>query len=88
MFAEATPAINGLGKEIISVDLETGDQEFVVVDMIGVRNRKFVFVLEAKSAVGEAMRQCSQTLLGCWFYRRRYIVTGINRYRRYHGERR
>lgn len=47
-------------KEIISVDSETGGyQEFVVVDMIGVGNRKFVFVLEAKkSSVGEAMRQC------------------------------
>lgn len=32
MFAEATLAINDLGKEIISVDLETGGyQEFVMV---------------------------------------------------------
>ncbi|RPA90860.1 hypothetical protein L873DRAFT_376842 [Choiromyces venosus 120613-1] len=47
-------------KQITAVDLKTGGyQEFVLVDLIGVGNQKFVFVVEAKkSSLGEAKRQC------------------------------
>lgn len=47
-------------KEIISVDSETGGmEEFVMVDVISVMERNFVFVTESKRAsLGEAMKQC------------------------------
>ncbi|RPA94616.1 hypothetical protein L873DRAFT_1415496 [Choiromyces venosus 120613-1] len=47
-------------KQITAVDLETGGyEEFVMVDLIGVENQKFVFLVEAKrSSLGEAKRQC------------------------------
>ncbi|KAG0634855.1 hypothetical protein HOY80DRAFT_1140366 [Tuber brumale] len=47
-------------KEIVASDAVTGGyQEFVMLDMIGVGNRKFVFVVEAKkSSLGGAKRQC------------------------------
>ncbi|RPA94610.1 hypothetical protein L873DRAFT_1814168 [Choiromyces venosus 120613-1] len=47
-------------KEIIAVDLETrGFQEFVGIDIIGIPDEKFVFVVEAmKSSIGQAKRQC------------------------------
>ena len=46
-------------KEIISTDSETGgEEEFVVVDMISVGQENFIFVVESKSSVGKAMRQC------------------------------
>ncbi|KAG0638155.1 hypothetical protein HOY80DRAFT_1137754 [Tuber brumale] len=47
-------------KESIAVDSKTGGyEEFAMVDMIGVGNRKFVFLVEAKkSSLGEGKRQC------------------------------
>jgi len=47
-------------REIIAKDTKTGGlQEFVGVDFVGVGQRKFVFVVEAKkSSAGKAKRQC------------------------------
>jgi len=47
-------------KEIIAVDGETGGyQEFVVMDIIGIKEEKFVIVVEAKaSCIGLALKQC------------------------------
>ncbi|KAG0635652.1 hypothetical protein HOY80DRAFT_1024944 [Tuber brumale] len=47
-------------KQIIAVDSKTyGYEEFVLVDLIGMKGQKFVFVVEAKtSSLGEANRQC------------------------------
>jgi hypothetical protein len=47
-------------KEIVSTDGETGGtEEFVVVDLISVREERFIFVIEGKrSSIGKAMRQC------------------------------
>ncbi|KAF8471319.1 hypothetical protein BDZ91DRAFT_846885 [Kalaharituber pfeilii] len=46
-------------KEIISVDGEAGGtEEFVVMDIISVRAKKFVLMVEAKrSSMGNAMKQ-------------------------------
>jgi len=46
-------------KEIISVDAQTGgNEEFVVVDEISVREEQVVFIVEAKrTCVGQAMKQ-------------------------------
>ncbi|RPA93365.1 hypothetical protein L873DRAFT_1748747 [Choiromyces venosus 120613-1] len=47
-------------KEITAVDSETGGyQESIMMDLIAVGSRKFVFLVEAKrSSLGEAKRQC------------------------------
>lgn len=47
-------------KEIIAVDSETGGcEEFVLMDIIAIKERDFVFIVEAKrSSIGEAMKQC------------------------------
>ncbi|KAG0642764.1 hypothetical protein HOY80DRAFT_1020509 [Tuber brumale] len=47
-------------KQITALDSKTcGYQEFVLMDLIGVENKKYVFVVEAKkSSLGEAKRQC------------------------------
>lgn len=47
-------------KEIVSRDGVTGgNEEFVVMDLISVKERNYVFVVEAKrSSLGQAMKQC------------------------------
>ncbi|PUU76419.1 hypothetical protein B9Z19DRAFT_1088385 [Tuber borchii] len=47
-------------KQITALDCRAyGYQEFVLVDLIGLENEKYVFVVEAKkSSLGEAKRQC------------------------------
>ena len=47
-------------KSIIAADKTTGgNQEFVMIDIIGMGCRKFVFLIEAKkSSLGEAKKQC------------------------------
>jgi hypothetical protein len=47
-------------KQITALDSKTyGYQEFVLVDLIGLEDEKYVFVVEAKkSSLGEAKRQC------------------------------
>jgi len=51
-------------KEIVSVDGEVGsNEEFVVMDIISVTERNYVFIIEGKrSSVGEAMKQCLLSL--------------------------
>lgn len=47
-------------KQIVSMDCETGgSEEFVMMDVISVTEKNFVFVIEAKrSSLGQAMKQC------------------------------
>jgi hypothetical protein len=47
-------------KEIVSTDGETGaTEEFVVSDLISVKEEKFILVVEAnRSSLGQAMKQC------------------------------
>ena len=51
-------------KQIISIDGETGgDEEFVVMDVIKIKEKRFVFVVESKkSSIGEGMKQCLLTM--------------------------
>lgn len=51
-------------KEIVSVDGEVGgNEEFVVMDIISVTERNYVFIIEGKrSSLGEAMKQCLLSL--------------------------
>ncbi|KAF8434040.1 hypothetical protein BGX38DRAFT_1221080 [Terfezia claveryi] len=47
-------------KEIVAMDSETGAcAEFILMDVITIKERNFVFIVEAKrSSIGEAMKQC------------------------------
>ncbi|KAI5844493.1 hypothetical protein DFP73DRAFT_549515 [Morchella snyderi] len=47
-------------KEIVSKDSETGGyEEFVMMDLISVKERNYVLIIEAKkSSLGDAMKQC------------------------------
>ena len=47
-------------KEIVAVDSETGGyEEFVVMDVIAIKEKKFVLIVESKrSSLGHAMKQC------------------------------
>ncbi|KAL0638819.1 hypothetical protein Q9L58_002048 [Maublancomyces gigas] len=47
-------------KKIVSTDSTTGGmEEFVMMDLISVKERNYVLIIEAKKAsLGDAMKQC------------------------------
>ncbi|KAF8444320.1 hypothetical protein BGX38DRAFT_1143700 [Terfezia claveryi] len=55
-------------KEIISVDGETGGkEEFVVIDVVSLMERKYVLVAEGKTgSIGEALKQCLLSMKDMW----------------------
>jgi hypothetical protein len=53
-------------KEVVSTDGGAGStEEFVVVDLILVKEEKFILVVEAKrSSLGQAVKQCLLSMKG------------------------
>lgn len=51
-------------KQIISIDGETGgEEEFVVMDVIKIKEKRFVFIVESmRSSIGEGMKPCLLTM--------------------------